>query len=215
MAWIQLLRIMQIEKAGVSRTYHPGDWVDVGRQTAQRWVNDGVARWAEPQKYTAALTGCGVALLSVPESAAKLSAALPQLAVEPVSAPALPFARTLVWDTGFALRPDLVPVGFGLLDVWEVTAPIVSYDTLACHVGTADARERTQAVIRDLRVPLYDGRFIFIRRCRAGEDLLAAWAEERATGDDDRLCLLRAIYRVKPLACALPVTWRKDAPAIV
>ena len=214
MAWIQLLRMLQIEKAGVSRTYHPGDWVDVGRQTAQRWVNDGIARWAEPQKYTAVLTGCGVALRGEPELATKLRAALPQLPVEPASESALPFARTLVWETSFAIRPELVPVGFGLLDVWEVAAPIVSYDTLACHVGTADARERTQAAIRDLRVPLYDGRFIFIRRCRAGDELLTAWAEERATGDDDRLCLLRAIYRVKPLACALPCTWNKAVPAI-
>lgn len=215
MAWIQLLRSVPIEKGGVSRTYYPGDWCDVGRQSAQRWVNDGVARWATPQTYASDLSGCGVALSGDASQASRLRTTLPQLAVELATDAALPFARTLFWETSFALRPELVPVGFGLLGTWEVAAPIVSYDTLAVHVGTPDARERTQAIIRDLRVPLYDGRLLFVKRCRAGEDLLAAWAEEQTTGDDVRLCLLRAIYQTRPLICALPVTWRKDAPAIV
>lgn len=214
MAWIQLLRITQIEKAGVSRTYYPGDWVDVGRQTAQRWVVDGAARWAAPQTFAGSLAGCGVALVGDIEQAARVRTALPQLAVEPIVAPELKFARTLVWQTDFALRPELVPVGFGLLETWEVAAPLVSYDELAIHVGTPEARARTQDVIHDLRVPLYAGRLLFIRRCRAGEELLAAWAVERETGDDDRLCLLRAIYRVKPLICALPTMWSKSVQAI-
>lgn len=212
--WIQLLRSCQLEQHGVSRTYYPGDWVEVGKQTAQRWILDGAARAASHRACTDDLTGCGVALLGNLGAAARLQTHAPQLALEPVVEPSLLFAKTLLWNTGFSLRPELAPVGFRLLARWEVAAPIVSYDQLACHIGTEAARERTAAVVRDLRVPLYEPRLLFVRRCAAGRDLLAAWREEEQTGDDERLCLLRALYRVKPLVCALPVTWNKSVPAI-
>lgn len=212
--WVQLLRSRQIETGGVSRMYHPGDCVDVGKQTAQRWVVDGAARFLTPQALDADLTGCGVALIGDMTLAGKLKTHAPSLEVEQGVTPSLPFARTLIWHTTFPLRPELVPLGFHLLERWEAAAPVASYDQLACHIGTEKARARTQAVVRDLRVPVYAPGLVFVKRGRAGRDLLDAWAQERESGDDDRLCLLRAIYRVKPLLCALPVTWNKGVSAI-
>lgn len=210
MAWVQLLSIQSIEKAGVSRTYYPGDWIEIGGQSAKRMVADGMARYAAPQPLDG-MFGGGVALLGKSSLADPLRSAAPTLPIETVKTPALPYAKTLIWETSFPVRPVLVLVGLNLLETWEVAAPIVSYDQLAAHVGTEQARERTQAVVRDLRVPLYEPRFIFIRRCRAGQALIDAWTEERVSGDDDRLCLLRALYRVKPLLCALPTTWIRQA----
>jgi hypothetical protein len=212
--WIQLLRSQQVEKNGKSRTYYPGDWVDVGKQTALRWIADGAARSGKPLAIDNIISGCGVVVLGDAGYAGKLEGVAPGLAMTQADAPDLPYARTLLWQTSFSLRPELVPLGFKLLEAWEVAAPIVSYDELAIHVGTSEARERTQAVVRDLRVPLYEPRLLFVKRCRAGRELLDCWAAERASGDDDRLCLLRALYQVKPLLCALPITWSKSVPAI-
>lgn len=210
----------QIEIKGVSRTYHPGDCVDVGKQSALRWIIDGSARALAPQKFDAAeLKGCGVVLMGDPApalaaQASRITQYIPTLPITISDAPDLPYARTLIWDTAFPLRPELVPVGFGLLDRWEVAAPLASYDTLAIHIGSEAARQRTAAIIHDLRVPVYDTRLLFVKRCRAGRELLAAWAVERETGDHDGLCFLRALWRVKPLVNALPCTWNKQVPAI-
>lgn len=213
--WVQLLRSQQIEKNGISRTYHMGDWVEVGKQTALRWIADGAARTAKRLPLDAAAGGCGVLLLGDQGFAGKLEGIAPGLTLTQADAPDLPYAKTLLWQTSFSLRPELVPLGFKLLEAWEVAAPLVSYDALAIHIGTPEARERTQAVVRDLRVPVYEPRLLFVKRCRAGRELLDAWAAERACGDDDRLTLLRALYQVKPLLCALPVTWNKAVPAIL
>lgn len=198
MTWVQLLRSQYIEKAGVSRQYYPGDWVEVGKQTAQRWVIDKAARFAKPQVLVS-LDGCGV--LSVAGKAG-LEHGVPTVVKD---APSLPYARTLI--AGMQVRPELVPVGFGLLETWEVAAPLWSYEQLAIHIGTKAAQERTQALIGDLRVPVYESRMVWVKRCRAGESLIEAWNEERETGDDERLCFLRALWRVKPLICPLPCTW--------
>lgn len=214
MAWVQLLRSQQIEKNGISRTYHPGDWVEVGKQTALRWINDGAARSAKPLAVGVLLGNCGIVVLGDAGYAGKLDGALPGLALSQAAAPDVPYARTLLWQTSFSLRPELVPLGFKLLDHWEVAAPLVSYDELAIHIGTPEARARTQAVVRDLRVPVYEPRLLFVKRCRAGRELVSAWNEEKQSGDDDRLSLLRALYRVKPLLCALPCTWSKAVAAI-
>lgn len=202
MTWVQLLRSQQIEKQGISRTYYPGDWVEVGKQTAQRWVIDGAARFANPHAPVS-LDGCGLVTLGdlhIPDAA---------VPAEHAPQPVLRYARTLL--AGMKVRPELLQVGFGLLDVWEVAAPIFDYDRLAIHLGTPESRDRTQAVIGDLRIPVFESRMVFVRRCRNGEALVEAWNEERTSGDDDRLCFLRAVWRVKPLLCSLPVTWHKVA----
>lgn len=188
----------------------------MGKQSALRWIIDGSARALAPQKFDAAeLKGCGVVLMGDSAPSVRLTQYIPTLPVTANNTPDLPYARTLIWDTAFPLRPELVPVGLGLLDKWEVAAPLASYDTLAIHIGSEVARERTAAVIHDLRVPVYDTRLLFVKRCRAGRDLLGAWAAERETGDHDGLCFLRALWRVKPLVNALPCTWNKQVPAIV
>lgn len=218
MSWVQLLQPRTIAANGVARTYYAGDWVDVGNQTARRWLADGVARVFDPSALAGDLRGCGLVAVEVmavrdtdrPGRLTSVYKALPvQTAVEiPVT---LPYARTLIWDTRLMLRPELVAVGLQLLTTWELAVPLASYDTLTLQVGTDEARTHTQAMLHDLRVPLYDPRLVFVRRCRAGEQFMALWHGERAREDDERLALLRALYAVKPLLCPLPVSWTAKA----
>lgn len=125
----------------------------------------------------------------------------------------LPWERTLFLDPAIGRVPwDQVPKGFGFLDTWEAAAPIWSYETLAADVAAGAERERTEALIGDLRVPLYETGLLFVRDCEGGRALLKAW---QAEGAEPRLAFLRALYQVKPLFLALPRSWLViSAPAI-
>lgn len=124
----------------------------------------------------------------------------------------LPFDRTLLWDPGAVLKLDLISAGLRFLDRWQVAVPLWSYTELARDIGEEAERDLTERGIRDLRVPAYDPRVLFLRKCKDTEDLLAAWRHEQSRGEkrrggDTRLSFLRALYRVKPLILALPATW--------
>ena len=43
MPYVQLKATKHIRVAGTLRTYSPGDWVDVGKQTALAWIAEGSA----------------------------------------------------------------------------------------------------------------------------------------------------------------------------
>lgn len=191
----------------------PGVVLQLTSDDAQRWREHRDARRATetraairaPQGLRIA-DGSGVVLASEsPSTAGHLETmGLPWIAGEP----RLAYAQTLIWDPAARLRIDLIPAGFHLITAfgWEVAVPIYSYDELARDIGGDAEREQTALVVRDLRVPVYDPRVLFLRACQGSETLLAAWATER-TGGDDRLSFLRALYRTKPLVCALPTTW--------
>ena len=209
---VQLKTIQYISHLGKQETHYPGEWVDVGNQTARSWLTTGEAVRPDMPDLEV-LPGCG---LAVPPHALEIAAqAAPGLERLPqADSPSLPFPKTLWYDPAVQLRPDLFATGFELLDTWEVAAPLYSYQTLARELGTDAERALTEALIRDLRVPVYDTRCLFLRRCRGTRDLMAAWGKEghggRGAGEqggDERLSFLRALYRVKPLVLALPVTW--------
>ena len=125
----------------------------------------------------------------------------------------LPWERTLFLDPAIGRVPwEQIPRGLDFLATWEAAAPVWSYETLAADVATGAERERTEALIGDLRVPLYEVGLLFVRRCEAGEQLLEAWERERA-GGHGQLAFLRALYEVKPLFCALPRSWLQKAAA--
>lgn len=120
----------------------------------------------------------------------------------------LPFERTLIWDPVAPLRLAMVPHGLRFLDRWQIACPLYSYRLLARDIGTDEERERTARVIHELRVPVYDYRVLFVRRCAETLRFMGAFQEESDCGEDDlRLPFLRALYRVKPLMLALPQQW--------
>jgi len=125
--------------------------------------------------------------------------------------PSIAYERTLLIGDGIAVPWEMVPRGFDFLDTWEAAAPIWAYETLAADVARGSERERAEALIGDLRVPLYSTELLFLRRCENSERLLSLW---RADGGDERLAFLRALYELKPLFLALPRSWlaKRAAP---
>lgn len=208
--WVRLKVIKVIDRNGKNHTYHPGDWVDVGKQTALLWMSSGDADIPSFKREQFVAGEAGVVIRGVETVTPfedRFSLTKLTLSLITSDLPYIAFNKTLCWSPKVPLRVELVAAGFSFLDTWEIAAPIYSYDELAIHIGSDAARSRTQKVIRDLRVPVYDTRLIFVKHCENTQRLFEAWQTENETGDDDRLTFLRSFYAVKPLMLALPVTW--------
>lgn len=204
--WVQLTSIQRFDLDGREKTYRPGDWVDIGKQHALRLVADGAARLVSDEKIDIA-SGAGVIITDdVPGAADRLAGYGVNIPVTS-GPPATPFDRTLVWDGRLFLRLDLLAQGFEFLNRWEVAIPLAGYAVLADDLGEPDERARARAIVRDLRVPFYDDRMIFLRRGAAADAFLARWSEERARGGNPHLALLVALYTTRPVLLALPATW--------
>lgn len=118
------------------------------------------------------------------------------------------YERTLIVSPGVRVPWDMIDAGFHFLERWDAAAALWRYGELAADVGGPADRERTREIVRDLRVPLYAPELLFVRQSEDGQRLMEAWQEE---GGDMRLGFLRALYRVKPLFCALPRGWMELA----
>jgi hypothetical protein len=206
--WVQFLKPRSFERSGVKLRRYPGDWDEVGRQTALRWQAEGAVYIppVEIKKTVALVPGsAGVLVAHGDTRTAKSQLGNQELAYE-IGEPALPWARTAIWDGLVAVRPALIPIGLQLLDAWEAAIPLCDYEHLARDEGTEEEQQATAAVIRDLRVPVYDTRLMFLRDCENTRRLMAAWKREGTDGNE-RLAFLRALYRTPLLVLALPVTW--------
>jgi len=208
MPWVKALGLVRHpDNAGTMLTYYPGQWLDVtNRQMLALLIAERKVELA-PGVHSMgvlALNDCGV----VATDAASASLRLKATGLPVSSEFALTYPRTLFWDTALDLRLDLLAIAFHRLETgWQVAAPLWKYAQLASNIGTEDARARTQAIIHDLRVLVYETRAVLVRRCSDTAQLLEQWQAERASGDDDRLCFMRAIYICQPAICALPVGW--------
>lgn len=209
--WVQLKSIQYVkDENGRQTTRHPGDWVNVGKQTALLWQARGDAEIPQGTVYRhLTVPGSGVLVRGDIEAARqRLRGYQARIEIEE-GAPRLPFKYTVIYTPSALLRQDLVPVGLSFLDTWQLAVPMWDYEELALNAGTDADRQRTQEAIRDLRVPMYDTRLMFVRQCEDTERLIAAWRSEMAGGGDERLAFLRALYAIKPLILALPMTWTK------
>lgn len=119
----------------------------------------------------------------------------------------LPYDKTLIVEPNTTIPWDLLPAAFHFLERWDAAVPLWRYGVKACDVGTPQERERTEAVVRDLRVLLHSVELLFVRDNEAGQALIAAYREELDGGGEKRLAFLRAFYRVKPRLCVLPRSW--------
>jgi len=122
----------------------------------------------------------------------------------------IPFDCTLFIAAGTCVPWDLLPAGFGFLGKWDAAAPLWRYGASANTVGTPADQKRTQAITHDLRLLLYSHELLFVRKSEAGQSLIATWLAECQGGGDARLAFLRALYMVKPMFCALPLSWMAD-----
>lgn len=117
------------------------------------------------------------------------------------------FDRALFVEPGIAVPWHLVDYGLHFIERWDAAAPLWCYGVLASQVGTPGDRERTEAVIGDLRVLLYAHELLFVRGSAVGLALLSELDEETGRGGEPRLAFLRALHRVKPMICTLPASW--------
>lgn len=214
--WVQLRSIQHIEENGRQMTRHPGDWVNVGKQTALLWIQRGEAVLPEKTKYGDFELASGSGLLIISDEPETPDNPNPnRKPLEPfarqieisVGARCLPWERNVLWTPSFGLRLELVPVGLMLLETWQIAVPLWDYKQLASQVGSHEDREKTRAVIHDLRVPLYDTRLMFVRACKECELLFNRWEQEMKAGGDERLAFARALYKTPMLILALPMTW--------
>jgi hypothetical protein len=129
------------------------------------------------------------------------------LEVSTSALPAITTQRNCLLADGFMPRKILFGIGFNLLSTWQVAVPLMDYKTLARDIGSEADRERAQETLIDLRVPVYDTRMIFVRRCPEGEALVETWSNMLAIGEEPRLAFLRAVWAVKPLILPLPFSW--------
>lgn len=116
----------------------------------------------------------------------------------------IPFDKTLIVRSGTRVPWDLLPAAWHFVERWDAAIPLWRYGVTAADVGTAEERQVTQAVIRDLRVLLHSVELLFVRRSKTGVRLVEVWQSE---GGDQRLAFLRALYQVKPRLCVLPTSW--------
>ncbi len=210
--WVRLKTIQNIDRHGKNIIYHPGDWVDVGKQTALLWLSRGDAEIPSYRKEQFKQGEAGVIIRGV-EDATSFQPRFDQSKLNLTlitGEPYIAFDKTMIWHPNVTLRPELIGAGFSFLDTWEIAAPLYSYDELAVHIGNEVERERTKAVIHDLRTPVYDTRLIFVKHCETTQRLFKLWLDENESGDDERLTFMRAYYMIKPLMLALPVTWHDE-----
>lgn len=119
----------------------------------------------------------------------------------------LAFDKTLFAAPGTEVPWDLLPAAWHFLDRWDAAVPLWRYGVNACDVGSKGERQRTEAIVRDLRVLLHSYELLFVRDTDAGRALMAAFVEELEDSSEPRLAFLRAYYRVKPRMCVLPRSW--------
>ena len=210
--WVKALTIIHShDEAGTLTAYQKGDWLPVKNQQLRILLAKGQIE-IQSQAYKTALdlVACGIVITDGDLSNAQTYIARASRYLEVVGGEMrLAFSRTLFWDGKCHLRLDLMPVGFHRLTTgWQVAAPIYSYTTLAKDLGDEEDRARTLEIVRDLRVPVYDPRLVYVRRCSDTERLMQVWEAEG--GGDERLVFLRALYIVKPTVCALPPSWIKS-----
>ena len=203
--WVKALSIVRVEKNGKVETFHPGDWCAMGKHQARDCLakNQVEILKSAVLQSVQKLTDCAILLRS--------ALVEPRLGILAAKYPAIPInlyeekfpeqSRFLLWDPTAELKHELILTGFNLLDTWQMAVPLLDYNVLASDVGTEQERQATEAIIHDLRVPIYDTRVMFIRQCRETRQLFEMWQ------DKSQLGFLQALYQCIPIINALPPAW--------
>lgn len=202
--WAQALNIVHYEKNGQSMVARPGDWCQLGRQQARDELSKGNIKILKPAVLQSVqdLTDCVILTRGIvyDGNRTQLGVKYPGLPMNSYQKFPTETGRFLIWDMGAKLRHDLILVGFGLLQKWQIACPLLSYDTLAESVGTHQERAETKAICHDLRIPLYDTRVIFARQCQETRKLFGLW-------DGSQLGFVRTLYQTPMKVLALPPSW--------
>lgn len=193
-----------------------GDWVKVGRQTAEAWIANDVAEIPGLDKAEAiagTLKDAGVIAIGSLERTKPLKRRYPLLCVESKRRPELLFDRNLLWWTEkISLMPKQALVGFSRIEAtrpeyapWQIAAMLFGPE--AATFGSKDERQKTREVIGVLSIPIYNVFAMWIRRTGTTQRIVKAWWEEVENGADSFHAFLRAFYQNPVPMCTLPVGW--------
>ncbi len=159
MALVRLRAVTIVNAAtieGTLKTYHPGDWFEVGKQKAIELIENKQAeipQEAEAQRaLTDDLSDCGIYLRqgSDTREAKEALGGLKLEIIEWSGAMRLPFERTLIWSTRQSLQRRQIALGFarvedtGRYSSWEVAAMLRENELLALNVGERDELRKTR-----------------------------------------------------------------------
>lgn len=208
MIWLQLKTARMLEIRGVPTHFKPGDWVEVGKHTATRWIAEGIAHTPKPLTELIP-AGSGIVYPAAQGFGSTLSTfKLPMMTWDQFRKHGdLPFQRTLFIGSDKLARPMLLPVGFNLLTKWQMVCPLHGYTSLAGHFGSEAERKKTEAIIRDLRVVVYEPHLLYVRRNKTTEEFMRMYLAELDGGKDRHLSFMRVLYQIKPQICATPASW--------
>ena len=213
--WVRALGGFFYSEDGQQKQARPGDWVEVGKHRARQLLAEGTAEIPEPHRRAEAqeLDRCGVVVRGGEMPGPAYFGVLRHQAGEP----ALPYEYTVIWEP--SLQVPLQGIEAGLMrlmsaelfpdgDSWEALATLVSLTTLAGDVGSKGEQCKTEVVVGDLRLPVYDPRLLWIRKTPATEKLIDLWASELIKGSDEQHSFLRSLYSSRIMMCTLPPGWQ-------
>lgn len=211
--WVKLLQPRQITINGINTRFQKGDWVEVGKQTALRWLNDKVAEkpgFNYADEYIDYTSGLLVIGKLTDNERVQVTESIPGFEIAYGPTPELLFSETMIYnDKAHYFRPEVISTGFKWLENFQLCVPMFSYETLACDVGNEQDRMLAKNILKELRVPLYNTHLMFVRRCSETKELIKLWQEYNEQISNENLAFLCALYEVKPLHLALPSTWIK------
>jgi len=214
--YIRLIIPQRIPEAGRIVLKSKGDWIKIGRQTAEKWIAQGIAEIPGLDKAEAIagnLKNAGVFAIGAPRRTLSLRKRYPLLKVKFGRAPELLFERNLLWWTEkIVLLPKQALVGFSRIEAtrpgyaaWEIAAMLFGPE--ATTFGSEAEREKTKNVISDLRIPIFNVYAMWVRRTAATRRIISAWWNEVEDGADVHHAFLRAFYANPVPMCTLPVGW--------
>ena len=209
--WIQLTTPKTVEVMGVTRHYKSGDWIEVGKQTAIQWINQGIARRVDfnPNEEYIDLSAGIVLVGTVNQNMLdNIKHDIPGIETTNSDKPELLYSENMIWTNGTSVKREIIGIGFKLLNDWQIACPLHSYDDLIVHQKlTKKEKDYITSVIHDLRVPFYNTNLMFVRRCSETKELFNQWQIEQEQIKNTDLAFHVAYYKTKPVMCALPTNW--------
>lgn len=201
--WVKLLS--PIELSG--QLVPAGDWLPMTRPEAKQRLIRGQIEIPRPDvlQTVQELTDCAFVLIGANQQLKqKIRTLYPGVPIVSYTKGCPEYGRFLLWDISAKLRLDLILVGFQLLKKWQLAVPLGDYNTLAEDIGTEKGRREAKEIVKDLRVPIYDSRVMFVRQCPETRNLFDLW------GGGGQLKFLEALYQSRPIVNALPPIWIYD-----
>lgn len=208
------------DEHGQPIVYHAGDHFSIrNKQKARELVAGGRAIMPGTEEAKTAVIGdlsdAGIVVRNGGESVAgHIIAQYEALRVQVSEFPALPFNRTLILDAVFPMLPQRCVLGLARVEqlekqaiAWEAAAMLQGHDVLVSSEGSAEDREGTKELIGDLRLPVYQPAAVWLRKTRATDAFVQAWADELKKGTGEIHAMTRALYTNRIILCTLPQGW--------